>query len=255
MPKKTNTLERFHVHSPDIPMADDFKEFLATYWKMTDWEEMNDWLRSHRKYAEPEAWGFQESNTLAINYQKQDGAVFITCAAFFEKCRVLPERFSVLEAHVFNNAMPRIDILFDERQRQEVQAALDEDVPFKWAQHPSYLFGRSLWTLTNEDKIASKDELRLLFLEAVDAERQKFERLRNKFSGVAGARQKPLREAIAEKVKIFVWRRDAGKCVTCGSRERLEFDHIIPVEKGGSSTERNIELLCEACNRKKSNQI
>lgn len=64
-----------------------------------------------------------------------------------------------------------------------------------------------------------------------------------------------IRASIPESVKRKVWRRDEGKCVNCGSREKLEFDHIIPVSKGGSNTERNIELLCEKCNRKKSNKI
>lgn len=63
------------------------------------------------------------------------------------------------------------------------------------------------------------------------------------------------RERIPEKVRNEVWRRDEGKCVRCGSREKLEFDHIIPISKGGSNTARNIELLCESCNRKKSNRI
>ena len=53
------------------------------------------------------------------------------------------------------------------------------------------------------------------------------------------------------QVKISVWRRDEGKCVKCGSQEKLEYDHIIPVSKGGSNTERNIQLLCEKCNRSK----
>ena len=52
---------------------------------------------------------------------------------------------------------------------------------------------------------------------------------------------------------MFVWQRDEGKCVRCGSNERLEYDHIIPVSKGGSSTKRNIQLLCELCNRSKGN--
>ncbi len=56
-------------------------------------------------------------------------------------------------------------------------------------------------------------------------------------------------------VRDEVWRRDEGKCATCGSRERLEYDHIIPVSKGGSNTARNIELLCEQCNRSKSDKI
>ena len=60
---------------------------------------------------------------------------------------------------------------------------------------------------------------------------------------------------IPSSVKIAVWRRDGGKCVECGSKEKLEYDHIIPVSKGGSSTERNIQLLCEKCNRKKSANI
>jgi hypothetical protein len=59
------------------------------------------------------------------------------------------------------------------------------------------------------------------------------------------------RRAIPEGVRHEVWRRDEGRCVDCGSHERLEFDHIIPLSKGGSSTARNIELRCEACNRRK----
>ena len=64
-----------------------------------------------------------------------------------------------------------------------------------------------------------------------------------------------LRESIPAEVKREVWRRDQGKCARCGSRDRLEYDHIIPVSKGGSNTARNIELLCEAHNRAKSAKI
>jgi 5-methylcytosine-specific restriction endonuclease McrA len=60
---------------------------------------------------------------------------------------------------------------------------------------------------------------------------------------------------IQQRVKEEVWRRDEGKCVKCGSRERLEYDHIIPFSKGGSNTARNIELLCEKCNRRKGSKI
>jgi hypothetical protein len=63
------------------------------------------------------------------------------------------------------------------------------------------------------------------------------------------------REAIPQRVRHEVWRRDQGRCVDCGSRERLEFDHIVPVSKGGSNTARNIELRCEACNRRKSASV
>jgi len=63
------------------------------------------------------------------------------------------------------------------------------------------------------------------------------------------------RQAIRSEVRREVWRRDQGRCVRCGSRENLEYDHIIPVSKGGSNTARNIELLCENCNRSKSDSV
>lgn len=68
----------------------------------------------------------------------------------------------------------------------------------------------------------------------------------------AGART---RQPIPEHVRFEVWRRDQGRCVDCGSRERLEFDHIVPISKGGSNTARNIELRCESCNRRKGVRI
>ncbi|MHB8637962.1 MAG: HNH endonuclease [Fimbriimonadaceae bacterium] len=63
------------------------------------------------------------------------------------------------------------------------------------------------------------------------------------------------REPIPRSVQSFVWRRDGGRCVQCGSNERLEFDHIVPHSRGGSNTERNIQLLCERCNRSKGATI
>lgn len=63
------------------------------------------------------------------------------------------------------------------------------------------------------------------------------------------------RNNISSETKREVWRRDQGKCSKCESRDNLEYDHIIPVSKGGSNTARNIELLCQECNRKKSNNI
>jgi HNH endonuclease len=64
-----------------------------------------------------------------------------------------------------------------------------------------------------------------------------------------------VRAPIPKEVQFSVWRRDGGKCVTCGSNERIEFDHIIPLSKGGSNTVRNIQILCERCNRAKGDSI
>lgn len=60
---------------------------------------------------------------------------------------------------------------------------------------------------------------------------------------------------IPQSVKNNVWNRDKGQCVECGSKEFLEYDHIVPFSKGGANTERNLQLLCEKCNRKKSAKI
>lgn len=60
---------------------------------------------------------------------------------------------------------------------------------------------------------------------------------------------------IQKSVKMEVWRRDQGKCSECKSNKKLEYDHIITVSKGGSNTARNIQLLCEECNRRKSANI
>ena len=60
---------------------------------------------------------------------------------------------------------------------------------------------------------------------------------------------------VSKQVREIVWDRDQGRCTECGSNEKLEFDHIIPHSKGGSNSEKNIQLLCEECNRKKSDNI
>ena len=60
------------------------------------------------------------------------------------------------------------------------------------------------------------------------------------------------------KTKMRVVRRDNHTCQRCGEHLRddeVEFDHIIPVAKGGSSEEHNIRLTCFKCNRNKSDNF
>ncbi len=57
-------------------------------------------------------------------------------------------------------------------------------------------------------------------------------------------------------VKIEVWKRDKGKCVLCGNKENLHFDHIVPFSKGGTSLlAKNIQLLCATHNLQKRDKI
>jgi len=61
---------------------------------------------------------------------------------------------------------------------------------------------------------------------------------------------------IPKEVKLEVWKRDKGRCVICGSKDNLHFDHIIPFSKGGSSlVAENIQLLCARHNIAKRDKI
>lgn len=65
----------------------------------------------------------------------------------------------------------------------------------------------------------------------------------------------PIRRPIPDDVKMLAWRRDGAACVNCGTNSKLQFDHIIPVAKGGGDTAENIQILCASCNLRKSASI
>lgn len=53
-----------------------------------------------------------------------------------------------------------------------------------------------------------------------------------------------------------VWTRDGGRCTfrapsghRCGTRAFLEFDHVVPVARGGLATEENLRLRCRPHNQ------
>lgn len=60
---------------------------------------------------------------------------------------------------------------------------------------------------------------------------------------------------IPREIRQRIWQRYGGRCAECGAADYLEFDHIVPVAKGGSNSENNVQLLCRRCNLKKSDQI
>jgi len=84
------------------------------------------------------------------------------------------------------------------------------------------------------------------------------ERLQKRKFGNAKAACKKggTRRAIPSRIRAIVYRRDAGRCVhayedgrRCESTNRLEFDHIVPLAKGGKTTVDNLRLLCRAHNQ------
>ena len=100
----------------------------------------------------------------------------------------------------------------------------------------------------------SSEEACLIFL-------KKFKKQRSEVEFLVFRKDTPETEGQYERVRIAeetrneVWRRDQGCCAKCKSVRNLEFDHIVPVSKGGSNSARNLQLLCETCNRRKSNSI
>lgn len=60
---------------------------------------------------------------------------------------------------------------------------------------------------------------------------------------------------ITRDVRQTIWRQYGGRCAECNATDYLEFDHIIPVAKGGSNSESNVQLLCRRCNSRKSDKI
>lgn len=64
------------------------------------------------------------------------------------------------------------------------------------------------------------------------------------------------RRIIPSHIKLAVWKRDGGACVSCGSKQNLHFDHILPYSKGGTSdTAENIQLLCMKHNIQKGAKL
>jgi hypothetical protein len=61
---------------------------------------------------------------------------------------------------------------------------------------------------------------------------------------------------IPTSVKLEVWKRDKGRCIVCGKKDNLHFDHIIPYSKGGSSlVGENIQIMCARHNLEKRDKI
>jgi len=113
--------------------------------------------------------------------------------------------------------------------------------------------------LADIEEQRTKDEIKQKLLEKEKRKRLEKEALQELIEEgeifSARSESESNREPISKDVMDRVWNRDGGKCVRCGSQENLEFDHIIPVSKGGATTYRNLQLLCQKCNREKSNNI
>src|SRR5262249_3630868 len=121
---------------------------------------------------------------------------------------------------------------------------------------PGYWLYHDYW-VEFEDTTYRQDDAALLVKRAVLREERELARARQEVETLErfGDLPSACRDAIPDEARMFVWQRDGGRCVRCGGREKLEFDHITPVADGGSSTERNVQLLCEPCNLSKGRSV
>ncbi len=117
---------------------------------------------------------------------------------------------------------------------------------------------RTLWWTADgffwEDEGLGAEEVELLVWDRRRRSDTRIDRLRKLRAREADI-ETSRRERIPDEVRAFVWERDDGSCVRCGSEDDLQFDHVIPVAKGGGAAAENVQILCGPCNREKSDSI
>ena len=62
------------------------------------------------------------------------------------------------------------------------------------------------------------------------------------------------RQAIHQRLRWAIFKRDNYRCLRCGYDSELEIDHIVPFSRGGTNHPSNLQTLCRRCNAKKGNR-
>lgn len=163
-----------------------------------------------------------------IVYTKQGDRLGTSIREIFDKIIELQESIKVSnyidsDNHLYKTLSTRIDIKTENLFKNEV-SKIDPDEQFFKPFLNKLIFTNALVFKTNEENFLSEH---------------------SRSSG----------RHILSAVRKKIWERDGGRCINCGSKKSLHYDHIIPYSKGGSNTEKNIQLLCQECNLRKSDSI
>jgi 5-methylcytosine-specific restriction protein A len=73
----------------------------------------------------------------------------------------------------------------------------------------------------------------------------------------AGEARRSRRAPISVGTRTRILERDDFRCRRCGTgprEERLVVDHVVPVARGGTSDDANLQTLCEPCNQGKADR-
>ena len=116
---------------------------------------------------------------------------------------------------------------------------------------------RMLWTMHDcfywEDEGLDADDVKALVHQRERRSQQKLQTAHSLMRADEAGR--PTRAPIPTELRRAVFERDGGRCVECGSNFDLQYDHILPVARGGATTVENLQLLCADCNRRKSDSL
>lgn len=75
------------------------------------------------------------------------------------------------------------------------------------------------------------------------------------------SRRRPSRDVRMEANGVYVItdkdlaRIYASPCAECGTTERIEADHVIPISRGGQHSIGNLQPLCKSCNSSKCDRL
>lgn len=162
-------------------------------------------------------------------------------ASFGRRLTALGWRYFVVEGGEARSATWRSrDFRAIERLQADAPVAL-----FERAGRTYWLFDDRLYW--EDEGLGSRDVLAL----AHERERRRRRTLDRAHAALAGDGGRARRQPVARSVRQAVWERDGGRCVECGSRFDIQYDHVIPVALGGATTVENLQILCAPCNQAK----
>jgi 5-methylcytosine-specific restriction endonuclease McrA len=135
-----------------------------------------------------------------------------------------------------------------------------EDVRRVQASEPVHVWRdgrRNLWHFLDnfwwDDEGLAGEDVKALVLQRKRRSEQKLQSARSLMRAEQAGR--PTRPTLSSDLKRAVYERDGGRCVECGETFDIQYDHILPVSRGGATTLENLQILCAECNRRKGDSI
>ena len=97
-----------------------------------------------------------------------------------------------------------------------------------------------------DDNLSAQDVFALVYERQVRQQRhlERAHAVLSRRALPAGSRREP----VPRELRGAVFERDGGRCVECGARFDLQYDHVIPLALGGASRLENLQILCAGCN-------